>query len=64
MIDRLQELHSIGYLHLDLKPDNILLGSDVKNMASSILYLVDFGISKTYLDESLDHLPYRNDIPF
>lgn len=27
LIDRLQALHMIGYLHMDLKPDNILLGS-------------------------------------
>ena len=64
MIDRLRKMHSIGFLHLDLKPDNILLGSDVTNKASSTLYLVDFGISKTYLDEFLNHLPYRTDIPF
>ena len=64
MIDRLKILHSIGYLHLDLKPDNILLGSDVSNKLSSTLYLVDFGITKTYLDSSLDHLPYREDVPF
>lgn len=64
MIDRLKILHSIGYLHLDLKPDNILLGSDVTNKLSSTLYLIDFGIAKTYLDSSLDHLPYREDVPF
>ena len=64
MIDRLKFLHSIGYLHLDLKPDNILLGSDVSNKLSSTLYLVDFGITKTYFDSCLDHLPYREDVPF
>jgi casein kinase 1 alpha len=64
MINRLRDLHSIGYLHLDLKPDNILLGSDVTNKASSTLYLVDFGISKSYLDKSLNHLPFRNNIAF
>ena len=28
LIDRLKELHECGFIHNDLKPDNILLGSD------------------------------------
>jgi serine/threonine protein kinase len=27
MLDRFKDLHGLGYLHLDLSPDNIILGS-------------------------------------
>jgi casein kinase 1, alpha len=53
MIDRIQALHGIGYLHMDIKPDNIVLGSEnMKKLESSQVHLIDFGISKSYLDEN------------
>jgi serine/threonine protein kinase len=33
-------------LHLDIKPDNVLLAIDVFGQESNLLYLIDFGISK------------------
>lgn len=53
IVERLQALHGAGYLFMDLKPDNILLGSpNLHSVESSLIYLVDFGISKKYLDEN------------
>lgn len=64
-LDRLEALHNLGYLHLDLKPDNILLGSsNMHKIESSTLYLIDYGISKKYLDEFGDHIPESNRVPF
>lgn len=58
-------MHKAGYLHLDLKPDNIVLSSnDMRNQLSSIVCLIDFGISKPYLDENFEHIPYRENVPF
>ena len=47
LIERLQIMHSKGFLHRDLKPDNILIGSqNLYSENSSVIYLIDFGISK------------------
>ncbi len=39
---RLRDLHSIGILHNDIKPNNILFDKE----GGRILYLIDFGLSK------------------
>ena len=43
---RLKTLHSIGYIHNDLKPENVVISPDLETA-----YLIDFGISETYLNE-------------
>jgi serine/threonine protein kinase len=42
---------------MDLKPDNICIGSNNVNAEeSSSIFLIDFGISKAYLDENGKHI--------
>lgn len=43
IIDRIEALHKIGYLHRDIKPDNMAIGMKDK---SKTIYLIDFGLSK------------------
>jgi len=46
IINIVERLHSIGYIHCDIKPDNILVGNfyhDPKQINE--LYLIDFGIT-------------------
>ena len=56
MIDRLEDLHNLGYIHRDLKPENIC--TDLKKSSDKI-FLIDFGLSKKYIEEDGKHIMIR-----
>ena len=41
-------MHALGYVHCDLKPDNVLLKGEDEASCREIV-LIDFGLSQTYL---------------
>ena len=64
-MSHLEKLHQLGHLHMDLKPDNIVLWSgNFNSMLSSEFVLIDFGISKRYLQQDNEHVKFRSGIPF
>lgn len=57
MITRIEYVHSKGYLHRDIKPDNFLMGLGRK---ANQVYIIDFGLAKRYRDSTTNrHIPYR-----
>ena len=47
----MRALHSLGFVHNDLKLENILIG----NKDPSIIYLIDFGLTCKFLEEDGSH---------
>lgn len=62
MIDRLATLHSVGIVHRDVKPGNFVMG---KGDQSNVVYLIDFGLAHSYLDETgTNHITYASNVCF
>ena len=55
MIQRVQVLHKIGYIHNDIKPANILVGFK----DPGVIYLIDFGISHQYVNSDGAHIKFK-----
>ena len=52
LVENLRTLHEMGFVHSDLKLENILIGKHDPNN----IYLIDFGLARPYRDpESLEH---------
>lgn len=52
MLRAIQAFHVQGFIHNDIKPDNFLL----KLNSDNFVCLIDFGLSKKYLDDSGEHV--------
>ena len=46
MLQRLESIHKYGYVHRDLKPANIMVGKNFKTHELTVVYLIDFGLTK------------------
>ena len=57
LLERVEWLHFNKLIHLDIKPNNIVIG---RNSASNILHMIDFGLTRPYIEnESGEHIKKR-----
>ena len=68
LLDILEEIHNAGFVYNDMKLDNIMVGQDDqiedydenKNcFQNAKIYLIDFGFTRTYIDNDGKHLRSR-----
>ncbi|XP_015372428.1 PREDICTED: casein kinase I isoform gamma-1-like [Diuraphis noxia] len=68
MISRIEYVHHCKLIHRDLKPENILIGRPrqtlpFKESEEDIIYLIDFGMAKPYIDKATkNHIPYNTEV--
>jgi len=55
MIKILKFIHSCGYIHRDLKPDNFALGTENSNCK---LYCIDMGLAHPYIYKNGSHIQF------
>ena len=57
-LEILSVFHNQGFVHRDIKPENFLcgFGKDEEEM----IYLIDFGLSKRYLNNKNEHITFQN----
>ena len=58
MISAIEHIHSKGYIHRDIKPDNFMIKTNNKRE----ICIIDFGLARKYVDENGKHVSFENNV--
>ena len=56
MVGAIKDVHFMGYIHRDIKPKNMCIVNNLTNDDVPLLKLIDFGISKQFVDFNKTHI--------
>jgi len=62
MLEALESMHELGYVHRDIKPGNVCIGNGREGIRE--FYLIDFGLARKYVDDDGKVIPERKDTTF
>jgi serine/threonine protein kinase len=54
----IEEIHVRQFIHRDIKPNNFMIGCGDQ---SDQIYILDFGLSKKYINDNQQHVSFKND---
>jgi serine/threonine protein kinase len=61
MLNLIRKVHTEGFVHRDIKPDNFVIGGDGEGEKDEV-YIIDFGLSKCYMNpQTKQHIEFRTD---
>ncbi|XP_075210350.1 casein kinase I-like [Lycorma delicatula] len=58
LISRFEYVHARRIIFRDVKPENFVIGQ-ISSKKEKIVHIIDFGLAKEYMDDSNEHIPYR-----
>ena len=58
MVLRIRFIHTMRFLHRDIKPDNFLMGAS--NEERNRVYIIDLGLAKKYIQKDGTHIKWRD----